>query len=220
MIYFILKEFKCVVDVDLASVTSQKLHAICKSEKLTCSLEDISHSETELHSEKYHLIEGDLRRGHALVNKLKKDCSIDVKAPTLFIAECVLVYLRLNETDSLLTALSSVFSCAAFILYEPVQANDPFTAVMKDNLRQKNCELAGVCDINEQEERFIRNGWSGGVRTYDMWTVYSSLLDRNQVNRIERIEFLDERELLSQLLCHYCFVVAISSKQMENFLNW
>lgn len=41
-----------------------------------------------------------------------------------------------------------------------------------------------------------------------MDTIYKYFLPRPEVDRIERLEFLDERDLLEQLLKHYCIVIA------------
>ena len=42
-----------------------------------------------------------------------------------------------------------------------------------------------------------------------------SLLPQDDVSRVERIEFLDEKELLRQLFHHYCITVA--RKNSPNF---
>ncbi|XP_072273680.1 leucine carboxyl methyltransferase 1 isoform X2 [Pyxicephalus adspersus] len=54
----------------------------------------------------------------------------------------------------------------------------------------------------EQMDRLLSNGWEA-ADAWDMIRVYSSL-PQNDVARIEKLEFLDERELLEQLLLHYC----------------
>jgi len=48
----------------------------------------------------------------------------------------------------------------------------------------------------------VCNGWEGAW-SLDMAAVYS-LLPQKEVKRIEQLDFLDERELLTQLLQHYC----------------
>lgn len=54
--------------------------------------------------------------------------------------------------------------------------------------------------------RFLKADWFG-ARALEMMQVYYCL-PRDEVERIERIEFLDEKELLEQLLRHYCICVA------------
>lgn len=53
-----------------------------------------------------------------------------------------------------------------------------------------------------QIDRFLSNGWEA-ADALDMIRVYGSL-PQNDVARIEKLEFLDEKELLEQLLLHYC----------------
>jgi [phosphatase 2A protein]-leucine-carboxy methyltransferase len=54
--------------------------------------------------------------------------------------------------------------------------------------------------------RFVQCGW-GGARSWDMCQIYDSLPVQER-QRIEKIEMLDEGELLVQLFQHYCITVA------------
>uniref|UniRef100_A0A673KSH3 Uncharacterized protein n=1 Tax=Sinocyclocheilus rhinocerous TaxID=307959 RepID=A0A673KSH3_9TELE len=76
---------------------------------------------------------------------------------------------------------------------------------MNDYFRFKWC----VCKELEKE-RFLSAGWKS-VNALDMMTVYS-MLPQEDVARIERLEFLDEKELLQQLLQHYCICWAVKDK--------
>merc|ERR1712059_67306 len=57
-----------------------------------------------------------------------------------------------------------------------------------------------------QEERFTSNGWDS-ANCWNMNEVYS-LLPQREVQRVEAIERLDERQLLCQLFHHYGLTVA------------
>lgn len=61
---------------------------------------------------------------------------------------------------------------------------------------------------------FTINNWEG-TSAWTMVDVYDSLpvMDRS---RIEHIEMLDERELLTQLLQHYCIAVASNGQTFKN----
>ena len=106
---------------------------------------------------------------------------------------------------------------------------DRFGEVMLFNLKGRGCALAGVeacASLNSQEERFystyrymiienvtkhllfrfVQASWDG-AKAWEMTQVYQSL-PRNEIQRIERIEFLDEKELLDQLFHHYCISIA------------
>lgn len=49
----------------------------------------------------YHLVSGDLRDTAALEDRLRA-ARVDFSAPTVFLAECVLVYMEARESDALL----------------------------------------------------------------------------------------------------------------------
>ncbi len=56
------------------------------------------------------------------------------------------------------------------------------------------------------DDRFLNSGWSG-CRVWDMMQIYKSIPTPER-QRIESLEFLDEQELLVQLLQHYSISVA------------
>lgn len=58
---------------------------------------------------------------------------------------------------------------------------------------------------NILQNRFADNNWDGS-QAWDMVEVYQSIpaIERQ---RIEKIEFLDEQEVLLQLFQHYCICV-------------
>ena len=80
---------------------------------------DIAWSEAEIHAGDYHLISADLQNIHEVENKLNES-DVSYHLPTLFIAECVLVYIDATCTDCLLKWISDKFSTAMFINYEQV----------------------------------------------------------------------------------------------------
>lgn len=74
---------------------------------------------SDLHAGDYHLIGADLRQLHELKDKLAK-CDLNFQAPTLFIAECVLVYMGGGQSDALIAELTNWFDNAFFVNYEQV----------------------------------------------------------------------------------------------------
>ncbi|XP_037596530.1 leucine carboxyl methyltransferase 1 isoform X3 [Cebus imitator] len=125
--------------------------------------------------------------------------------PTLLIAECVLVYMTPEQSANLLKWAANSFEVAMFINYEQVNMGDRFGQIMIENLRRRQCDLAGVetCkSLESQKERLLSNGWET-ASAIDMMELYSKL-PRAEVSRIESLEFLDEMELLEQLMQHYC----------------
>lgn len=116
---------------------------------------DIEYSYSDLHTLNYHLVSADLRNVTEFANKLKL-AKVDFDLPTLFIAECVLVYIDPSATSCLLKYLANTFSISIFINYEQVNMQDNFGHVMLSNLRSRGCLLAGIescISLDSQKER-------------------------------------------------------------------
>lgn len=58
------------------------------------------------------------------------------------------------------------------------------------------------------------NNWEGS-NAWTMVEIYDSLPEMDR-SRIEHIEMLDERELLIQLLQHYCIAIAWNGQTLKN----
>ncbi|KAK3094713.1 hypothetical protein FSP39_005357 [Pinctada imbricata] len=212
--YWLLKDIelsaKAFVEVDFPTVTAKKVFHIKKHasllEKIAGEDGDIQLSKSEIHATDYHLVECNLRNLNELKAKLH-DCHIELALPTLFIAECVLVYIDVSSVNEILKWIAESFTTALFINYEQVNMTDRFGQVMIENLKSRDCYLSGVdacASLDSQKERFTSQGWEG-ADGMDMAMVYNCL-PQADVHRIEKIEFMDEKELLEQLLKHYCFV--------------
>lgn len=73
----------------------------------------------DLHTPTYHLLGADLRQHNELWSKLEA-AELDYNAPTIILAECVLVYLDAMPCYKLLNSIAQRFSNCAFINYEQV----------------------------------------------------------------------------------------------------
>ena len=174
-------------------------------------------SSHEIHTSNYHLVGVDLRNLVELNRKLD-ECELDRSLPTLFIAECVLVYMSAESSASLLDFLARSFTHACFVNYEPVNMNDKFAEIMLHNMANRATRLLGVepChSIVSQIERFVKSGFAV-CQVITMTDYYTNKLERHERERIERIEFLDEGELLMQLMDHYCVCIAANEESMKN----
>ncbi|XP_067008790.1 leucine carboxyl methyltransferase 1 isoform X2 [Anabrus simplex] len=194
------QEVSNFVEMDFPTVTSRKCYFIKHGE--------VRLSPTDLHAANYHIVGVDLRNLNEVQAKLT-EAEVKFDYPTLFIAECVLVYIEIPQVTHLLQWLASNFKNCVFINYEQVNMVDKFGEVMLRNLRARGCPLAGVAackNLETQRERFLGSGWEG-ARAWDMVQIYDALPTADR-QRIERIEFLDEQELLVQLFQHYCICVA------------
>lgn len=200
------------VELDFPSITAKKCYHIKKHKQLidTLNTEDgeIRFSTTDLHAANYHLVGMDLRHVSELASKFAQ-AEVNFNLPTMFLAECVLVYVDASAAAALLKWLADKFPNSLFVNYEQVNMKDKFGQVMLSNLRSRGCLLAGVEDcesLETQRRRFTMNNWEGS-NAWTMVEVYDSLPEADR-NRIEHIEMLDERELLTQLLQHYCISIA------------
>lgn len=189
-----------------------------------CLFTFLAHEEhhSELHSKHYHLIGADLRQHNELWDKLQR-AELDPRLPTIVLAECVLVYIDIQRGDDLLSSITKQFENCVFINYEQVNMTDKFSSVMQSSLHERGIHLPGlaVCEsLETQKERFLRNGF---VQTgaWTMQELYSKHFNQADIMRIESLELLDERELLSQLLEHYCIVMAVkaTSESLYNLLQ-
>ncbi|XP_069785067.1 leucine carboxyl methyltransferase 1 isoform X2 [Narcine bancroftii] len=208
-------------EVDFPAIVMRKIHLIKTKSPLSISIIE-THSSSGLlidgcsmDSDRYAIIGQDLRDHPTLLERLKR-FGLDTKLPTLLLTECVLVYMTPEQSAGLIKWPSSVFSTSMFINYEQVNMTDRFGQVMIENLQRRQCSLAGVdvCQTLEtQKERFLLNGWDN-ANVLDMMTVYNSL-PQADVHGIEQLEFLDEKELLQQLLQHYC--ICWATKDSEDY---
>lgn len=197
-------------EVDFPMIVTRKLYNIKTKSTLSKPIQELNSEESflldghVLDSNRFAIVGADLRDLNSLEEKLKK-CNMNTQLPTLLVAECVLVYMTPEQSASLLKWAANSFETAMFINYEQVNMDDKFGQIMVENLRRRQCDLAGVetCkSLDSQKQRLLSNGWEK-ASAIDMMELYSSL-PRAEVSRIEALEFLDEMELLEQLMQHYC----------------
>ncbi len=202
------------IEVDFPTVTARKCHLIKKSrvllEKIADEDGDVRLSKTDLHGSDYHAVGVDLSNTSALEKKLA-ECGVDYSRPTIFLAECVLVYIGAKETADFLRWCVDKFAATplVFLNYEMVNMGDRFGQVMLENMSSRGCGMPGMpaCkDKESQVRRFVDAGWSA-AECWSMDEAYAQL-PRQEVDDVEKLEMFDERELMKQLFEHYCFTVA------------
>lgn len=200
------------IELDFPTVTARKCYSIKRNkvllEKIHVEDGEVRLSPTDLHASNYHIMGVDLRSVDEVHNKLQQ-AEIDFKLPTIFLAECVLVYVEAKNCMNLLKWFSTHFESAVFVNYEQINMNDRFGEVMLNNLRARGCSLAGVdacTSLDTQIQRFLNCGWHG-ANAWDMVQIYQSL-PINERQRVEKLEMLDEGELLIQLFQHYCILIS------------
>ncbi|XP_069503467.1 leucine carboxyl methyltransferase 1 isoform X2 [Ambystoma mexicanum] len=197
-------------EVDFPMIAARKLHNIKSKPQLAKPIMELHCGESlvmdshSMDSTRYAIIGADLRNLPDMEERLKK-FNMDTHLPTLLVAECVLVYMTPEQSAGLLSWAANTFAAAMFINYEQVNMGDRFGQIMVENLQRRHCNLAGVqsCEsLQSQKDRLLSTGWENAT-ALDMIKVYQNL-PQDDVRRIEKLEFLDEKELLEQLLLHYC----------------
>ena len=207
--------FKHFIDIDfdeLAEIKSNRVRRLPslynklatenKSLKIPCGF----------HSSLYTILPADLRDIAQLdkqLQMLSDNNIIDHTKPTLFLCECVLIYMSNEHSLSLLKYLSNTFSqCCLFLNFEQINMNDRFGQIMAKNLKQRSCHLIGMdsCQsVDSQCERYINANYTS-AHCLTLNDYYKKYLSLNEKKRIEMIDGgLDEKELLEQLFEHYCF---------------
>lgn len=206
------------VEIDMSVVSVHKIMAIRRHPDLSKMLSGVSHKGEDLHSDQYNLISFDLRQVDktSLRRRLIDECKIDLTRPTLCLAECVLVYMPNQDSHSLINWFANNFPHLTMINYEQCNMVDRFGDIMVANMNARHCDLMGVdaCkSLDSQVNRFHLNGLTH-TEAWTLLDIYKSCLLPSEVDRIESIEFFDEKELLEQLLQHYCIVLG-SNKPID-----
>jgi tRNA wybutosine-synthesizing protein 4 len=162
----------------------------------------------------YKLLTADLRDVASLQAVLTA-AGIDSSAPTLFLSECVLVYLEPEESCSIIAWAGQNFDRSVFVTYEQIRPHDAFGQIMSRNLEERGYSLRGLQafpDITSQIARYRELGFRG-CTVADMNDIYYRILPRTEVARIERLELFDEVEEWHLMSAHYCIAVAVNDSK-------
>merc|ERR1712190_87377 len=99
---------------------------------------------------------------------------------------------------------------SAIVVYEQTKPNDPFGKVMVENLMKRGCPLLSIHEyptLDAQRERYQSRGWERCTLA-DMDEIYNKYLDQKDVERIQRLELLDEFEEWHLIQGHYFLLIA------------
>ncbi|KAG1702568.1 hypothetical protein DVH05_009517 [Phytophthora capsici] len=205
-------------ELDFPDVTLQKVSTIKRRKQLNAVLgleqaqefsASVSSGYTELNVPGYHLLPCDLRDLDATKAKVEA-AGIDRNLPTLFVSECVLIYMEAKFSQQLVSWASSYFDDVNFALYEQILPDDAFGKVMMANIKARGCDLLSIYDfptIEAQIARFTEHNYEV-AQCWDMNKIYYHYLDPTERTKRERLEIFDELEEFHLLQGHYCVVVA------------
>lgn len=157
---------------------------------------------------RYCLAECDLRQSGAFAELLASS-GLDASLPTLLLSELVLVYMPVEDSAATITAFARRFAHSAVVLYEQVEPDDAFGAMMLANIEARGCALRSVRDfptLEAQRQRFL----SLGFERAEARTMLDAAADASaeQTARADALERLDELEEWRLLLSHYAVVCA------------
>ncbi|KAJ7119623.1 leucine carboxyl methyltransferase [Mycena epipterygia] len=218
------------VELDFPEITSKKAMAIRKSKDLSAVLGTevvVSHGGTGLSSSTYHLLPVDLRLPPA--DTLGKFLAAEGSAilspalPTLLLFECVLVYMSPAASSALLQWFVDYFSPSGSgvlgsIVYEMFRLQDPFGRVMVENLKARHVSLPGAepyPDVDSLPGRFLNLGFTA-ARALTLKEIRKSYIPRAELERIAKLELVDEVEELDLVLDHYAITWGLFIPQSES----
>ncbi|KAJ1888456.1 carboxy methyl transferase for protein phosphatase 2A [Kickxella alabastrina] len=215
--YFLLAKdnirAKRYFEIDFAEINAKKAATIYKKpdmRRLLPADTKVAAGGCELHSEEYCLLSGDLRLfAQDIVPRLLEH-GFDTSAPTLFVSECVLIYLDPQHSDSIIDWITESVANAAILTYEQILPSDRFGQMMIENLRARGLELRGLMaypSLESTRDRFLSRGWVSAA-AIDLSDYHKKAIPQSELSRLARIEFLDEWEEFSLLAKHYAFTLA------------
>lgn len=158
----------------------------------------------------YHLQASNLCDTEAVRDVLV--AALDVNCPTIFIAECVLVYFEAKHSTALLKAIAGeIFKDKAhvfFFSYDAISPKDRFGQMMLQNLSERGIHLNGIQelpDVSAHEQRARLCGFVS-VKGLTMKALYLTVPPqmRRELDRLEMIDDWDEWNIVHE---HYCIVM-------------
>lgn len=211
------------VEVDFPEQTAPKARAIATKPDLNQWLGSggvrIERGGLGLSSEHYTLLPGDLRHLDQLSDSLlgvgnpttttSNKPPLDRTLPTLLLLECVLVYLEPGITSALLTWFCETFHQAhgsAIVGYDPFRLQDQFGTVMKRNLALRSLALPGADStptLDSLTDRFVAAGVKGSCGALSIKKIRDGVIPVEELERVAKIEQIDEVEELNLVLEHY-----------------
>ena len=99
---------------------------------------DATSTSPEITTSRYVLKPMDLTDCASLEAYLQ-DSPLSCNAPTLFLSECVLIYINPDLVNPSLQCLQKAFPNNVMVVYEQIRPNDPFGAMMIQNLHVEPC---------------------------------------------------------------------------------
>ncbi|KAI9342625.1 S-adenosyl-L-methionine-dependent methyltransferase [Obelidium mucronatum] len=211
--FFMLKSAaihpKKYFEIDFPEITAKKAQFIKKNKDLCSLLGDhsLAAGGSEIHGSDYSLISGDLRKWHEEIVPKLVNAGYDSSIPTLFLAECVLVYMPPESIKTVVDWCAQGPTTSIMINYEQINPDDAFGKMMLENLKLRNIYLPGLIacpTLEAHKTRFHESGFTGATDAITMWDYYEHYLSTEEHARIAKLEIFDELEEWKLMGEHYC----------------
>ena len=111
----------------------------------------------------------------------------DYSIPTLFISECVLIYLEPNISQSILELITKSFPISCIVTYEQIMPYDMFGKTMIANLSSRQIRLLGLeayPTLDTQKSRYIDAGFTKS-EALDLVMVWNKWVSETEKNRYQ-----------------------------------
>ena len=160
-----------------------------------------------------HLISYDLRNSfELLLQNMQENHSFQKHVPTLFVMECVQMYLPEKESRDILQTITEAMDHPSMAIFDPIIQHDGFGQVMARNLTKAriadpSMSLVNTRTLSEQLEKLKGCGFER-VTGCDFYSAYEMVLTVEDRRRANMAEMLDEVEEWMLIARHYCFLVA------------
>jgi len=209
-------------EVDFPHVVKHKTKLIQQSPKLTSCIEGLTiANDGGISGVNYSLSAADLHKLEQVEAALVLS-GISPSLPTLFLSECVLIYVSPDRSAELIKWTSTFFQKGMFILYEQIKPFDALGQVMLRHLEDRGVPLTSITkypDLGSQKKRFLELGYTH-VDAKDMNDIFNSLIGPAENQRLAKIEIFDEFEEWVLIQSHYCILVATFDRESTTKGIW
>lgn len=161
----------------------------------------------------YSLLSYDLRDPMENLDSKLQVAGFQKNLPTLFLSECVLIYLTRSESDRVISWIAKREGLAILGVYEPINGQDRFGRMMVDNLSSRGTPLLSIVDsVEYQQERFTSLGFTESR--------VEKLCELTKLFPQKKLEIFDEMEEFNLFQDHYCFTMAssISDEKVKDMM--
>jgi hypothetical protein len=139
-------------DVDFESVMSKKRQLIETLPSALAKTPDTSVSTNN--DDEYHMVGFDLRRPPSEFFDLltSTDYKFDPSLPTLFVLECVQMYMTEHDSQALLSSIAQRCHLPIVVIYDPILLHDPFGNVMAQHLSRAGVLPTSLVNDNDDAD--------------------------------------------------------------------